>query len=115
MYNGQLTDKVARLSQLVDHINSLAPQLPAGLNNDAHKMRYLRIAVMSQEWAQSSISSIATAKYSFIQFITALQESLQLCEESRCARAPDYTLYGQYLNHPSEVSDPHNRNRQHSR
>ena len=92
MHKRKITDYVSGLTQTVDHINVLAPQLPGGFNDDAHKTRYLRRAVMSQEWAQNAISSIATSKYSFIQFITALQESLQLREERQRVRAPDLSL-----------------------
>ena len=85
MHKRQTPDLVTGLSQLVDHISALAPQLPAGFSDGAHKTRYLRRAVMGQDWAQNAISNIATSKYSFIQFITALQESLQLREERQRA------------------------------
>lgn len=83
MHERQLVDCAAGLSHLVDHINSLALELLAGFNNDAHKTHYLRLAVMIQEWAQNAISSIASSKYLSIQSMTELQEILELREERR--------------------------------
>ena len=53
MHKRQVTDYVSGSTQMVDHINALASQLPASFNDDAHKTRYLRRAVMRQEWAQT--------------------------------------------------------------
>ena len=110
MEKNQITDYAYGLSKLIDHIYALSPQLPQGFNDDAHKTRYLRRAVMSQDWAQTAISHIATSKYSLIQFVTALRENIQLQEERSRARAPDLYLCGQYLNHPGDVAKPNNRN-----
>ena len=78
MNKNQITDNSIGLSKLVDYINSRTNQLPAGFGDDSHKTRYLRRAVMSLDWAVHPISQIAASKYSFNQFITALQEILQL-------------------------------------
>ena len=108
MNNNQITDNSLGLSKLVDHINSLVPRLLAGFAGDPHKTRYLRRAVMSLDWAAHPISQIATSKYSFTQFITALQESLQLQNERLRVQALSVG-YGQYLNNPRDVAFPHNR------
>ena len=104
--------KKARIgtTRIIDRINSLAPQLPAGFGDDAHKIRYLRRAVMGQYWAQTPISHIARSRYSFVQFITALEESLQIIEESSRAREQS-TLFGQDKAGPRSgpQSDPRNR------
>ena len=76
------------LRKLVRHINALAPQLPHGFDDDAHKTRYLRRAVMRHNWANTPISQITSARYSFSQFINALQESLHLQDEISRASAP---------------------------
>ena len=82
MRKHQITDNSLGLTKLVDHINALAPQLPVGFGNEIYKTRYLCRAVMRLEWAQQPISQVATSKYTFIQFVTALQESIQLLEKS---------------------------------
>lgn len=99
MSKNQITDASACLTKLVDHVHALAPQLPEGFGNDSHKSRYLRRAVMRLEWAQHPISQVATSRYTFIQFITALHESLQLREERARAQALG-THYGQYMKDP---------------
>lgn len=52
MQKNEITDQAIGLSRLVDHINELAPQLPYGFGDDAHKTRYLRRAVMRLRFAQ---------------------------------------------------------------
>ena len=51
---------------------------------------------------------MTTARYTFSQFITSLQESLQLKEEISRAGAIR-TDHGQYVNHPYNVALPYNR------
>ena len=67
-----------------------------------HKTRCLRRAVMKLEWAQQSISQVVVSKYMFVQFVTALQESIQIIEEISRARAPDIH-YRQYMNDPRTI------------
>ena len=81
MRKHNIVDNPQGLSNLVERINALAPQLATGFGDDSHKTSYMRRTVMSLDWAQQPISQIATSNYSFIQFITALQESLRLQEE----------------------------------
>ena len=52
MNKHQITDLGEGLTKLINHINALAPQLPAGFGDDAHKTRYLRRAVLGQPFAQ---------------------------------------------------------------
>ena len=100
MQKYHITDTAEGLTRLVDHINALAPQLPQGFGDDAHKTRYLRRAVMRLSFAQQPISQLTTARYTFKQFTTALKESLQLMEELTRARAQELN-YGQYVRGPS--------------
>ena len=81
MNKHQITDLGEGLTKIVNHINALAPQLPTGFGDDAHKTRYLRRAVLGQPFAQQPISQITSARYSFTQLTTALKENLQLREE----------------------------------
>ena len=82
-----ITDPSVGLTRIMNHINALAPQLSAGLGDDNHKSRYLRRAVMGLDWAQQPIAQIASSRYTFIQLLTALQESLQLQEDLSHAAA----------------------------
>ena len=107
MRKKQISDSSQGLMMIVNHINALAPQLPDCFGNESHKTRYLRKAVMSFDWAQQPIASIASSRYSFLQLISALQESLQLREEAGRAQALEKN-YGQYVNHPRTVRHPSN-------
>ena len=77
----QYTDESVGLSKLIDQINALSPQLRPSFQTDEHETRYLRRAVMAHAWAQQPTSQTTTARYSFAQFATSLNESLQLKEE----------------------------------
>ena len=89
MHKNDVTDLGDVLTKLVNHINALTPQLPAGFGDDAHKTRYLRRAVIGHSFAQQPIAQITSARYTFTQFTAALKEFLQLREElsqRTCAR-----------------------------
>ena len=108
MHKHGVTDLNDGLTKIVNHINALAPQLPAGFGDDAHKTRYLRRAVLGHTFAQQPIAQITSARYTFTQFQTALKESLQLREELSRARAPDMN-YGQYVRDPRDVRPSNSR------
>ena len=95
------------MTRLVDHINAIASQLPTGFGDDSHKARYLRRAVIRFDWAQNSIAQVATSKYTFTQFITPLQESMQITEEINRARALG-TNYIHYLNNRKSARHANN-------
>ena len=81
MHNNDIKNARVGLTRIIDRINSLAPQLPAVFSDDAHKTRYLRRAVIRRDLSQTPISHIATSRYSFVQFITALEESSKVSVE----------------------------------
>ena len=99
------TDSTFALSDLVTTINSLTPQTPVEFRSDAHKIMYLKQAVISYDWAKVPISQIMSHKYTFNSFVTALRGSLQLNEEIQKSeiRTPSTTLYGQYGRNPRYV------------
>ena len=70
-----------------------------------HKTRYLRRAVMRFEWARQPTSMLTSSRYSFTQFLTALQEGILLNEEIARANGPGAN-YGQYPNNPHDVRHP---------
>ncbi len=63
---------------------------------------------MRYEWVQQPISQFASARYTFIQFISDLNLSLQLQEEISRAWAPD-VHYGQYVTDSREVRHHNSR------
>ena len=86
----------------------MEPQLQQSFGDDNHKTGNLRRAVIRFEWAQQPIAQMTTARYTFTQFITSLQESLQLQEEMAQARVARVD-YGQYEKHPRNFGHPNNR------
>ena len=107
MHKRRITEITSGLAMLVDYINALAPQLPRGFGDDAHKTRYLLRAVMSYDWAQQPISQLTTSRYTFVQLITALNESLQLLDEISRARTTDIQ-YRQYFRDHRDVRKQRN-------
>ena len=108
MRKQQLPDIWTELFRLVDHINVLAPQLPHGFGDDPHKARYLRRAVMGYTWARQPIYQLTASRHTFVQFMTALNESLQLQDEVSRAHALDIHN-GQYMTDPRDVRKHHNQ------
>ena len=66
------------LKKIIDHINALAPQLPRGFGDNAHKTRYLRRAVMRFPWAQNPIAQLTTSQYTFVHVVILVSGSLLL-------------------------------------
>ena len=75
---------------------------------------------MGYNWAQHPIFQLTASRYTFVQFITALNESLQLQDKISRSRAPEI-LYVKYMTdardvrkHPNQVDEPrrwdHRRN-----
>ena len=107
MKKRSVRDVSGGLSKICDHTSALASQLPSGFVEDDHKTRYLRRAVMRFDWAKQPIPVVTTPRYSFTQFLTALQESIQLNEEFARANAP-YVKYGQYIYNSHDARHPNN-------
>ena len=106
MQKHEITDFSMGLKRLVDSVNGLAPQLFHGFGDGKHKIRYLRRAVMSFDWARNPLSQITTSQYSFDQFVKALNKAIQLQAEISRTRTTGID-YGQYLTHPSDAPDRH--------
>lgn len=75
-----LTDNSDGFKNTSDHINALTTQLPFGFGDDAHKTPYLRRAVMRMNWAEQPILMVNSSRFTFMQFLAALQESLHINE-----------------------------------
>lgn len=78
MVDRRITDIATRLTKLVEHVNILTPQYAYNFRSDINKIRFLPHAVLTQPWAERTISSITTAKFTLNSFVTALRKQLQL-------------------------------------
>lgn len=85
-----LTDGVteaAALEQTYKTITKLAPQVPRSHQGDAHKVEFLRNAVVGSPWATEPLSRIATHGLTFQQLYGELEAALHLHKEARLAVA----------------------------
>ena len=109
------------LTKLINLIEELTPQCQPQFRSDAHKVSFLRKAILGYAWAKGPISNIITSRYTFNAFVTALRESIQLENEISLASntstfhtlATD-THYQQYGRHPKSVrkyDTPHRNGR----
>jgi len=73
------------LTEMVNTINLLFPQIPHELQSDTSKVRYLRRALMEQPWARESLKAATTKETTFTQLVTALQADIQFENESKDA------------------------------
>jgi len=108
MSDNDIADLDTGLTTLVEKINVLTPQCPAHFRSDENKLRFLRNAVIRQEWAQPAISQITTARFSYNALVTALREQLQLSEEKKELLNPSRTMYQQYGRNPRSIPRNHN-------
>jgi len=93
MSDDDINDLDTGLTTVVEKINVLTPQCPAHFRANENKLRFLRNAVIREEWAQPAISQITTARFSYNALVTALREQLQLCEEKKELLMTPHTLY----------------------
>lgn len=98
-------------------MDGLSPKCPPHFRTEAHKIRYLRSAVIGISRAKQPISDIGTSKYTFTSLITALKERLQLEEEIKNANksldirlVEEETIYNRYARDPKLVKKYSPRN-----
>ena len=118
MAANSLSTESEGLNKMVEYIERLAPQCPPGFRSNENKIRFLRSAVLGYEWALAPIRNIVTHRYKFNAFVTALHESLQLSNELKSARSPEFAsrftnmdeeeaamvFFQRYGRHPRDVS-----------
>lgn len=102
------------LTKIVDHIETLVPQCPLHYRDERDKLRFLRRAVLTHNWAQHSVQNIVTSRYTFNQFVTSLRESLEVRDEIGEEIGPNTGIvteedtplgsyYGKYGRNPKHV------------
>ncbi|GAB0496835.1 hypothetical protein MMPV_008156 [Pyropia vietnamensis] len=79
--------EAAALEQTYKTITKLAPQVPRSHQGDAHKVEFLRNAVVGSPWATEPLSRIATHGLTFQQLYGELEAALHLHKEARLAVA----------------------------
>ena len=105
-----ISDEGVGLSKLVERINVLTPQCPPNFRSESNKIRYLRSAVLDRDWAQTPVSNITTAQYSFNSLVTALREQLQLQAEKKSRNPQVATLYQRYGRAPPKKNTHRHKN-----
>lgn len=82
---GESQDEGQALATVYKIITKLAPQVPMSHRGNAHKVQFLRDAVIGVPWATEPLSRIATHGLSFQQLYGELEAAQQLSKESRLA------------------------------
>ena len=108
----------AALSKIYKSVIKLSRQAPRSHQGDAHKIEFLRNAVVGMPWSKEPLSRVATHTHTFQQFYADLEAALQLDKEAALAnlretaeqrgRSPVtenktgvlYTGQGRYMNDP---------------
>ena len=79
----------AALEKTYKVITKLAPQVPQSHRGEAHKVEFLRGAVVGYDWATEPLSRIATHNLSFQMSYGELESALHLAKEGQLARVRD--------------------------
>lgn len=82
-------DTAAALAIVYKRILSMSRQVPPSHRGDAHKIEFLRAAVIGNDWATEPLSRIATNNLSFQSLYAELEIAVQLNRESKAAMARD--------------------------
>ena len=77
------------LSKLYQVITKLEPQAPKSHRGNAHRVEFLRNAVIGSEWAKDPLSRIAPENLTFLELFSELESALQLHKETELAKLLD--------------------------
>lgn len=73
------------LAKLYRSVIKLLRQAPISHQRDAHKVEFLRNAVVGTPWSIEPFSRVATHQLTFQQLYAELEAAWQLCKESKMA------------------------------
>lgn len=79
------TDPSSALSKVYKDIQKLSRQVPPSNRGDAHRVEYLRRAILGQNWARESLTRVVTNALTFQQLYGELEAAVQLDKDSRLA------------------------------
>lgn len=85
------TDTAGALAKVYKRILTMSRQVPITHRGDAHKIEFLRTAVVGHRWAKEPLSRVATAGLTFQQLYAELEIAVQLERESADASASNQT------------------------
>lgn len=85
------TDTSAAPYKLYNRVLTLSPQVHELHEGDAHKIQYLRAAVVGYDFSDEPLSRITTASLSFQKRYAELNISGDLCNENRAAMEHEKT------------------------
>ena len=83
-----ITSPSQALTKIVSHIDKLSPQCPPDFRQDAHKLSFLRAAVIGKPWAKVPITKADSGGISWNEFVTDLHAAISLETEMNTFGAP---------------------------
>lgn len=88
------TDVASALAKVYRRILTMSRQVPMTHRGDAHKIEFMRRAVVGYSWAKEPLSRVATAGLKFQQLYAELEIAVQLERESNAAASLHATIPG---------------------
>ena len=82
---GDNEDEGDALTKVYKVITRLSPQVPDSHRGDAHKIKFLRSAVIGSEWATEPLSRIVTHGLTFQQLYGELEATHQIYNDAKFA------------------------------
>lgn len=77
------------LAKVYRQIINLSRQVPASHHGEAHRIEFLRRAVVGYDWSREPLSRVATHSLTFQQLYGELEAAVQLDKESKLANLQD--------------------------
>ena len=96
-------DEAAALSKIYKVITKLSRQGPTSHRGDAHKVGFLRNAVVGSGWSHEPLSRVATHGISFQQIYGELEAALQLQKEAKQAMLRDSATKNKALGYGDDI------------
>ena len=87
MKDSDIIDANMGLTKLTDKINFLFPQIPIQSQFPKKKVRFLRKAVLEQDWAKASIAQIVSSDFGYDDLLISLRKQYQLEREVHVAKS----------------------------
>lgn len=89
-----ITSLSTGLTKIVEKIEHLTPQCPAGFRSRENKKRFLRGAVITYEWARSLLQSMTSDRYNFKDLSQLYTKAFSSQRSWRCRLHPSLRTLG---------------------
>ena len=86
---GENQDEGEALAKVYKTIIKLSPQVPISHRGNAHRIEFLRNAVVGYEWATEPLSRIGSQELLFQELYGELEAAFQLSKEAKIAAMRD--------------------------